>query len=361
MFSVSDLLTYRPLMRPIETVKTGIPNVLPPEFFSVKEDVLGHQAEVVELPGTRRVARVAPYGSPPKQIEHVPLSNRTITLLHTIEELGFRDELFRILRNWDQYVPMQARARDEIVRQGVAFVSRQDSLEVATLTSFLGNQGVAWFDGDGNILPSSSGAKLTVDQGIPANNKNQLNGIIAASWATATTNIVQHVTNVKNEAIQLTGYPLKYAFYGKNIPGYFAANDYIKTMWQFNQAYSNNWLTTGRMPPEMLELTWLPAYSAFFEDQTGTRQQLFPADGVTFTPEINLDTYTMYRGSYPVPTTFGPMADAEAALRSFTEVYGRFRYAYVKVNPSGIVDCMGNTFSPRFKVPAAYFCADVTP
>jgi hypothetical protein len=251
---------------------------------------------VVELPGTRRVSRLAPYGAPPRQVEHIGLNERTLTLLHTIEELKFRDELFRIFRQWDNYVPQQDRFKDEIARQGAQFVARMDNLDVAVVVSFLAN-GIAWFDGDNNLLPSSSGAKLTVDQLVPANNKNQLNGLIAASWATTSTDIVGQITAIKNQSVINTGYRLKYAFYGVNIPGYFAKNDSIKGLWQFNQASNANYQNTGRMPPEMLELMWIPAYPSFFEDQAGTTQNLFPADGVTFFPEIDRMTYTYLRGS----------------------------------------------------------------
>lgn len=359
-FSAVDLLSYVPLMKPIETVKTGIPNVLPPEFFSTTEDIPGHVAEVVQIPGTRKVARVAPYGTPPRLVDKVDLSIKPLVLLHTIEEMNFRDELFRWLRQWDQYQPMQQRAVDEIARQGAQFVARMDNLDVAVVTSMLAN-GIAWFDGNGNLLPTSSGAKLTVDQGIPANNKNQLNGIISASWATAATDIVSQVNAIKTAAAQTTGYKLKYAIYGKNIPGYLAKNDVIKPLWQYNQAFNQSYLTTGNAPREMLDLIWIPAYTSFYEDDTGTVRELFPADQVTFTPEINSMTYAYMRGSYPVPKGFTFGGSAENILSSFTDVYGRFRYAYAKVNPSGIVDTMGNTFMPYLKVPAAYFQADVTP
>jgi len=360
-YSVVDLLSYVPLMEPVETIKTGIPNVLPPEFFSVTEEILGNVAEVVELPGTRKVARVAPYGSPPRQVDKINLSVRPLTLLHTIEEIAFRDELYRWLRMWDQYVPMQSRAKQEIARQGQQFVARMDNLDVATVTSMLAN-GIAWFDGNGNLLPTASGTRLTIDQGIPANNKGTLNGIISASWATSTTDIVSQINAIKVQAAQLTGYKLKYAIYGQNIPGYMAKNDSMKLLWAYNQAYNNSYLSSGIMPKETLELIWVPAMTAFYEDDNGVIQSLFPPDQVTFTPEINSMTYAYLKGSYPVPTGFSFAGTAEAVLgANVKEVYGRFRYAYPRFNPLGIVDTMGMTFMPRFKVPNAFFIADVTP
>jgi len=361
-YSVADLLGYIPLMEPVETTKTGIPNVLPPEFWTTTEDVPGHLARVVEMPGTRRVASVSPYGSPPRLVDKVSLSVRDIMLLHTIEEMAFRDELFRMLMDWGKYTPQDKMAKEEIVRQGEQWRQKHDNLDVAAVTLLLGaGAGTLWFDGNGKPLPSSSGAKLTVDQLVPANNKNQLNGLISASWATAATDIVSQINAIKVQAIQDTGYRLKYAFYGKNIPGYFAKNDSIKLFWQYNQALNTSYMSTGIMPKEFLELIWLPGQLAFYEKDDGTKVSLFPDDQVTFTPEINAQTYAYLRGSYPVPKGFAWGGSAQDVLNSVDLVYGRFRYAYGKFNPTAIVDTMGSTWLPRLKVPNAYYFADVTP
>ena len=360
-YGIQDLLSYVPLTKAVQTVKTGIPKVLPDAFWSVTEDVPGDRARLVEFQGTRKLARVAPYGSPPRQVDHLPLSDKALVLLHTTEEMAFRDELFRILRQWEQYKPQQQWAKQELARQAAGFRQRFDNLRLAAIQGNLANAGVLWFDGDGGMLASSSGAKLTVDQGVPANNKNQLNGIISASWATAGTDIVSQVNALKIRAVQTTGYPLKYAFYGKNIPGYFNANTSIQNYWWRNQQFSNSYLGTGRLPEGMLELTWIPAQNAFYEDDAGTVVEQFPGDQVTFTPDINAETYTLYQGSIHVPRRFGMYATAEQALADVEEAFGMFRYAYMKINPVQIIDVIGDTFLPRFKVPAAYYFADVTP
>ena len=362
MYSVADLLSYRALMRPVLTKKTGIPNAFPPEFFSVTEELLGNQAELVEMPGNRRVAAIAPYMAPPKQVPHLPLAERPLTLLHSIEEMAFRDEFIRVLRAWDDYKPQQPRAILEIKRQGEGFVARQDNLQVASLTQFLAT-GKNYYDANNNLLPTPppAGTGLVVDQGVPAANQGQLGGVISQSWADPTCDIVSQINAIKQQAVLLTGYPLEYVFYGINIPKYFANNNSIKGLWNFNQAKNEEYLTTGVMPKTMLDLKWVPAFNQFFEDANGVNQLLFPADQATFTPQINEDTYAFYRGSYPVPSTFGPLGDAEAMLKSWTEVTGRFRYAYMVPGRPGIMDVMGDTWLFRFKVPQSYFLADVTP
>lgn len=357
MYSVLDLLSYVPLTEAVETQRTGIPKVLPAEFWTTTEDVSGDKARLVEYQGTRRVARVAPYGAPPRQVEHLPLSDRAVILLHTIEEIGFRDELIRILREWEDYKPQQQFAMREIARQGEGFRQRFENLEVAAVQKTIAD-GRLYFDADGNLLPTSSGAKLTVDQQVPAGNRVTA----GASWATAGTDIIGDVNARKKAQVQAGGPPFKYAIYGQNIPGYLANNTGISRLWAFNLAYQNQYLQTGIAPKEMLELIWIPAQSAFWEDQTGTVQEIFPADQVTFTPEINSSTWTLYRGSKLVPTQWGPFPDAVAALRSMAEVFGRGRYAKIPPeNPSQIVDVGFDTFLPRIKQPNWWLFYDTTP
>jgi hypothetical protein len=92
--------------------------VLPPEFWTTTENVSGVNARLIEFSGTRRTARVVPYGAPAKQAEKVSLSDRGIILLSSREEMAFRDELLKILREWEDYKPQQAFAMKEIAHQG---------------------------------------------------------------------------------------------------------------------------------------------------------------------------------------------------------------------------------------------------
>lgn len=357
MYSVQDILSYVPLTEAVETQKTGIPKVLPAEFWTTTEDVSGDKARLVEYQGTRRVARVAPYGSPPRQVEHLPLSDRAVILLHTIEEIGFRDELIRVLRDWEDYKPQQQFAMREIARQGEGFRQRFENLEIAAVTRTVAD-GRLYFDGDGNLLPSSSGAKLTVDQGVPAGNRVTA----SASWATAGTDIIGDVNARMVTQVQAGGPPFRYAFYGQNVPGYIANNTGIKNFWAFNLAYQGEYLRTRQVPREFLDLIWVPMQVAFWEDQTGATQSIFPADQVVFAPEINRSTWTLYRGSKLVPTQWGPFPDAVAALRSMAEVFGRGRYAKIPPeNPAQIQDVGFNTFLPRIKQPNWWLWYDTTP
>ena len=137
-------------------------------------------------------------------------------------------------------------------------------------------------------------------------------------------------------------------------------NTSLQGFWSRNQVYNQQYLERNLVPEKFLDYIWVPANEAFYEDESGTVQEIFPADGITFTPEITKATWTMYRGSELVPSQFGPVADGPAALKSLTEVFGRGRYAKLKDNPVEIIDIGFTHFLPRLKVPAAYFFTDVT-
>jgi hypothetical protein len=364
MYSVQDILSWVPLTEAVEVQKTGIPKVLPPEFWSTTEQVSGNKARLIEFSGTRKTARVTPYGAPAKQAEKVSLSDRGIILLTSREEVAFRDELVKIFREWEDYKPQQMFAMRELAHQGEQFRQRFENLEIAAVTQTVANAGILYFDIDGNLLPTSSGAVLTVDQGVPSGNKDQLDvfgggDIIDVTWSNTAANIAKQTFNLQAAAVKKTGYPLKYAIYGANIPGYMSANDSLKYFWARNQQYNQEYLEKNLVPEKFLDLIWVPANQAFYDDASDATQTIFPADGVTFTPEINKATYTLYRGSELVPNQFGPVSDTMAALKSMTEVFGRGRYAKLKDNPVEIIDIAFTHFLARLKVPASYFFADV--
>src|SRR5688500_14423157 len=137
MYGINEVLNYVPLTESVEAVRTGIPRVLPDEFWTTTENVPGNKARHIKYTGTRKVARVAPYGSPPRQVEHLPLEDQPMIFLHTIEEIAFRQELLDILRQWEDYRPQQKFALDEIARQGEHFRRRFDNLRTAAVLSTL--------------------------------------------------------------------------------------------------------------------------------------------------------------------------------------------------------------------------------
>jgi len=355
--SLQQVLGYLTLTGAVQTTTSGIPQPLPEAFMKATKKAEGNKSRYTRVTGERRVARIAKYGSPARERGLKDVGEVDIKLIHTFEQQRFDPLVMKQLRSKDAFT--QDLALDEVSRQVREFKRLFENLRIGATFSAL-RYGAIYYDADGNLLPTSSGAIETHDFNVSANNKDQLNGIISASWALNSTNIPLQLRNLKKRAAKLTGLPIKYALYGENIPTYMTQNDYVLDYLARNPTQNADFLQSNEIGT-LFGLTWVPVYEAFFEDADGTNQDLWSADGVTFTPEVSEAWWDVIEGSYEVPTTVNVMNDAEAAMRSMSTVYGQFGFGTVGYNPPAVTGFYGDTFIPALKNPDAVYLADVTP
>ncbi len=364
-FSIEEILGFVPLTAAVEAVKNGVPKVLPEPFYrrNPMHRIVGDKTRRINYSGTRKVARINPYGAPPRQIKHLPLESQDIRLLHTEETLAFSPELFMQLREFETYTA-QVMAQKEAQRQVRNAATRQTNLEYSS-THVMLSQGKLFFDIDNNLLPTSTGADLTIDYGVPANNRNQLNGIISASWANAATNIPTQLNAIKAQALYTTGYPLKYALYGKNIMGYLLQNNFVKEYlrYQMGPDRAEYFLKSGQIPPGLFDLDWVPMQNAFFKDPSDATVEVWDGDLVTFAPDpTDPNVFGIYEGTTPVPKSFSVTGDLMAQYANIEQKSGMFGYGMMTLGPPmGLVGVYGDTFLPSLMNPASYFYADTTP
>lgn len=367
--SLQEILGYVPLTKRIETVKNGVPALLPPAFYQRKPEfrVPGDRTNHIETAGTRKNARIVPYGAPGQQIDHLPLSSRPVRFLHTEEKLQFSNELYMMLRQYENYLPMVQRVADEARRQTQNAGTRQDNLTKSAVHVMLATGGLH-FDADNFLLPSSAGAAYTIDYGVPANNQNQANGAIDASWALSTTNIPGHLKTLRQRARFTTSYPLKYALYGKNVMSHMLRNEFVRnylvSLGGADRAKS--WLDSGEIPSKMFDFEWIPMNEVFFDTEAGTTTEIWGDDTLVLTPDpADSNVYGIYEGSMPVPNNFSLTGDVMGQWANVTEAYGTYGYGYTAGPWSGealgLYGVYGDTFLPRLMNPAAYYILDVTP
>ena len=361
MYSLQQFFSYVPLTEMVTRVMGGIPKVLPEPFHSLTRDVPGDRFRRTVFRGTRQLARVSKYGSPPRNRERVGRGTEDRVMLHTIEQMQASHELLLLIRKWDDYVAQQM-ARDLIQQDSQEFARLTENLRVAAITASLA-YGKLWFDSEGNLQVSSSGADLELDYGVPSTHLNQVNlgsgDIFTDSWDDPTTDIPTQVLNLKTAARQINGYELKFAFYTKNVAGYLARNESFQRYLSRNPQRNQQYVNTGQIPDGVLDLTWIPVQDAFYDTIAGTTTQLFPADQVTFYPEINRQTYELIQGGYPVPKKFAVAADIEGIVSQIDYVFGPFRYAYMMPGHMQINMAQGDTFLPDHKIPESMFLVDV--
>lgn len=360
---ITDLLGYTVITEMVERVAAGIPKVLPDAFYANPKNVPGDRYRRITVRGTRKVAKTSQYGAPAKQVERIGVGGEEVVMIHSHEQISITDELLKVLRPLEANDPAVLMFRDVLQLQTLNFSTRFENLRNATAHSALGN-GHLWFDSDGNLLPTSSGAAVDVDYRIPAGNKGSVGGIIDGPWSTASTNLVNQLNNLKMYGRQLTGKRLTHAFYGKNVMGNMINNtsmqQYLARNPQYNTAILND---STQIPNGLLDFQWHPVQDAFFESDSGTITEQFPADQITFTPDPGPDWWVLRQGGYPVPKRFGEAADLAALISGtgFEYQYGRFGYAWMV---PGVIQGnmnMGDTFLYDITNPDAVFIVDTTP
>lgn len=358
-----SLLNYVPLTAAVTQIMTELPKPLPDMFYNQTRQVPGNKFRRFLHRGTRQVSRQAIYGSPPRQVPQISLARQDAVMIHSIEQIGAGEEVLALFHSLDSYnlMPMAKELLDERAKQ---FAVRSNNLRTAAIHSSVAN-GKIWFDPDGELLASSSGADLTIDFGIP--NGNRVSA--AATWATATNDIPTMVLNFLTYAMQNgDGRKPKYAICGKNVPGYLAKNTSFQQYLARTESFRNKYVNEGVVADGVLGLTWIFAQDAYYEKWDGTLVSQFPDDQITFVPELTRDVYELKEGSQPVPKMFLTQNITDMDFNQVISmlfnnpVFGPFRYAYGEALPvPQIWMVQGDNFLPDFPTPRCVWFYDTTP
>lgn len=362
--TIQQILGYVPLTGLIQATVSGIPNTLPPGFMKKSRDVLGDQGLYTRVTGERRTARVVKYGASAIEQALRTVATVPVKLIHSFQKQPIPPLVMQQLRQYERY-EVQRMGMQEVARQVKEFGQLFGNLRIATVQQVLAN-GSLYVDAGGGLLPNSSGSSETYSFQMNGNNQNQLNGVIAASWHLAATNIPNQLVVLEQRAAQLTGYPLKYAIYGANVPTYLTQNDYVIEYLARNPEMKDQWLKNpGVIPQGLFGYTWIPAYTYYYYksdvDDTDITQanKIWPDDQITFTPEISEQWWEVLEGSYLVPSTLDLLPNAQGAMDAMKMVYGPFAYGQLTHDPPGVCSYMGDTFLPVLRNPDVIFQATV--
>ena len=363
--SLEQILGFAPLTEALRTSANGVPNPFPDAFFTVNpaNRVLGDQAKYIRLSGERRTALRAKYGSPARRRTLRDVGEQAIRCLHNFESIHIDPNVLLKLQAFEQYT--QDEGMDWLRYQLDAAAVRQQNTRVITVASMLRSGKIYW-DSDGNLLPTSSGAdaSLTIDAGVPATHINQCNGNISQSWALHNTDIPTDIRNLQQFSIQETGMRLTTALYGVNIPKYFVQNDYSSPFLSRSGDVRDKFNATGELPSGLYGIqNWIPVYTSFYEDSAGTNQEIWSDDLVVFMPDLpqpdKMSWYALYEGSIQVPKTIDVLRDPAGVLAAGSVEYGMFAYGALSYNPIGAEVFFGDTHLPMLRNPSAPFMATV--
>lgn len=365
--SLKDVLGAPQLCGSFETVKTGIPDVYPPEYYNVDNNVEGDKGSYFQVQGQRQLAEIASYGSSSTTTQMKGVTEVPVILLHVVKNLTLPMTKFMGLIRKDSAgsnLLIDEKGVQEISRHIKNSVQLVRNLKIALLTQLL-TLGNNYFDAQGRMLPSSSGAKTTAPSGIAAANIGNLTSVLSGStaWTNPAADIADQLVQLDQLSMDNSGYDLEYAFYGRNIPKYLSGNPKMAAYLARNTGANDLYIRKGRIT-ELGNLSWMPGYRSSFRTQnsdgTETTNRLIGDDEIVFTPAPSSSWLGWINGSYPVPKTIDVARDGMEVLSNVDVVYGDFMYAQVMTDPVSIKLVYGTTTLPTVKVPSAPFKINVS-
>ena len=341
--TLDEMIGYKAMLGMIKSPKGGVAeDAIPPGFMRVTRKIQGQTGTWKIVAGNRKTARLVHYGDPSVKIKAGVVSARSFTCMHTYEHETHDVSIIDALLSHTD-TQLQQFGQEEVDRKTVEFRQRLNNWRVMQVYSMLA-LGKVHFDGDGNLLNSSSGAVNTIDAQIASSTIGNMTGTSdvllagsAAKWSAAGTNIPDQMRKLHEFAYETSGYGLDIAFYGKNVPGYLIANTAIGTLLNHNGAVRMA-IELGQIPNGFLGVKeWRPVNRAFFENQDGTIKRVFGDATVVFAPTPSPEWWEVIEGTYRIPTDLGKVATDAVSLRSaFKQVHGMFSYCTIKDDPPGM-------------------------
>ena len=360
--SIRSILGGRNLSGLIQSIKPGLSeDALPPQLFNqTARRVNGNQCSYYQVEGTRKTATLVQYGAASVKRTLSGVSEKSVIIPHFAENIEINPDDMENLE--DENGNVQELGEKEVMRRVEETNDILDNGRAAMVMSAI-CLGAIYYGAGGNLQASSSGAKVSIDFGVPAGNKSQLNidgsgNVIGASWATASTPFLKHAQNLRSKARKKNGYKPKHAVYGANILEYVTNNTTLKEYLVRNPRY-NDAFANGEIADGFLGFTWWPGYDAFFQDSTGTNQDLLGADQIAFFPDVDPTWYERVEGSKRVPKDAGVTAGISESLKNTMRVHGKFAYGEMMTDPVAAKMVYGDTYLPLIKVPGALYIATV--
>src|SRR5262249_51212281 len=146
-------------------------------------------------------------------------------------------------------------AMAELNRRILQFNRRFDRTRTQMVHSLFAN-GLIWVGSDGQILASSTGAKITMDPGIPTANKITKDGSGSTynigDWSSAATDIQGALYALDFYMLQNYGRIPSTMLYGQSLPGYLIKNTALKDYFIRNQGFRDSIVANNDIPQGFL-------------------------------------------------------------------------------------------------------------
>ena len=361
--TLPDILQARNLLGNAEQVKAGLPiKHLPATFLGgpgVTRPTEGNVFTHTITSGAQKTARYTAYGAPSSGRTMSGIGERSGKTITSSENVDIKaSTLMNLVSPSGQ---RQRLGESEVARLNAEAVTLRMNLRIAAVTQalFLGN---IYFDIEGNLLPSSSSAVVTVAMPTPTTYTK------SASWQTAGTDILGDLASFQAQSLRTTGLEIRHAFYGSRVMNSLMTNTNARDLIVRNVAANGNVLNgaASGMVFELGGITWWPAFFGFFVDDGGTARQFstgsagtYDQDHVVFTPEPDSSWYEFIEGTTPVNMDgASTSSDFSSAVAGIDIMQGMWQYAVRTNDPVGVKYIYGDNFFPSINVTGAVGICD---
>ncbi len=295
----------------------GLPKPLPAPFYSISPtEVVGVNVQWEATFGDRQVAQATDPMSPSRRIESqanqrpqaVAVASRTNFVLDT-DLLTFMQSNIPFLQN---------RAKQIFMKKAADFKQRTQNLITSMPHAALG-YGAIFLDGNGNLLPNSTGAVQTVNFNLTygANAANVAGGVpltktsnwpnttgaanIVGDWSNTSTDITASLRALDESFTFTSNYQAVHILYGKSIPSYLFDNTSVQTLLTRQPQVNREFWDANQVPQGFAGYQWHPFYKAYYVDQNGVIQRFVQDNQIIIMPEVNPMWYEYFECSLPCP------------------------------------------------------------
>jgi hypothetical protein len=362
--SLDSILGAPPITALLRATTSGIPNPFPPEFSAVdpRNRFLGDRAVYRRIYGARTTVPLAAWGSAGRRVPLQPIAEQNVRMLYIALEFFIDCNQLARLTSFDSRE--QDKGIDWVRYQVEEEAKRMKNTEIVCMASML-RFGAIYWGGQGDILPSASGAAFTTGSQVPGTHQNQLNGIIAQSWALPNTDIFAHLRAIDLQSVQDSGLRVDDVLYGLNIPTYLQLNSTLQAFFVRNAGFRDKLVETGMIPDGFGGKRWRPCWEAFFVDQNGNNQLLWDNNLCVFHPKLtalpkDMAWWAYMQGSSAVLRGIGAFGDPMAAIANCPQEYGESGWSMPTfAAPLGVTVNLQSCFLPALKNELCLYQAEV--
>lgn len=291
-------------------------------------------------------------GQPARVLQPTGLSERRVYMLHAFNEVNLSMDALQMIRRPND-VTLQSKGREEIQRQMEDFGDRHLIFRAVSLAKTL-TQGEIHFNGDGQVLESATGAVYSVDFGVPASRKNQLDpgtgDIIDTAWDVPTAKILDDLDAIRIQAEEENAEEPNHIWLHHTAKRWLRDNTQLQSYVQGSSDMVDR-ILRGSVIEDLNGWTW-HFFSGTYTAADGTTKPYIPRDRAIITPDIG-PWLRAANGSELITGFEGIRSSVDDALGDTTEVFGEFAYVKLVDNPTKLVLRMGTNFVYAFANPNA--------